>query len=694
MHCLFGQVGCALINPHQESSQPDPLGTSDQMPHSRSSNRQLAPCLLAPFRSWIRVLNVLPKTPPPPPYRTGSFAEKASKDEEGSSLFSDDRATLPEYTSPDQGYEGPTQELIAVLTELYNDKTITDKKIKNDVRRALTIASNRSVTRMSKNSLHFFNLISKIYSFFDGSTEHKSLTITLCGKTTSFCYASSTRKPLSKHSKLSRLLQNLADALHHQSRTAEACALNEEAVAILRESFRKSPGNERSNLASALHTYSLQLFYEERWTKALAASEEAVTHRRLLFDINPKEYMDALARSLSLLGAVRKQAKRFEDAKLVEEEGLVLWRLLFDKDISFYKYLMPALGNYIISTMHCGSVREYQGAVAEQEALRKKLREDRLEYMWAPNTTCAYRCGRQPRGESDAVPKCPRLPYEGPDAAVLVKLRELEADENATGTNMKEQAKKALDLVPHINITSEAVLPSLLCHQASKFRGVINTMARAFVAANQMDDGLLFGAETVRLERSLTSCVPPTLHMRLAGHLYSQATALHQVGRHTDACVLGKEAVSIGRACYEANPGPARPLLASLLMTHSFHLAYSDTKLAEEGRAAAEEAVELCRLAYALDPDQNTIRFANALQILGSHMYEAGRFTDATTIEDEGLKLRRMMYEKDHEEHREALIRSLSNHVHTLQNLEPPEKLSAAKSELAKLRVETLESTS
>ncbi|KAF8308134.1 hypothetical protein DL93DRAFT_1954162 [Clavulina sp. PMI_390] len=539
-------------------------------------------------------------------------------------------------------------------------------------------------------AIQFRDLIDEVDTYLDESpdAERRVHTILFRAEAVKIQRALTNDKPLCEQAELARLLRNQALALHKHSRNLEACEMDEEALAIRRECFRIHPGIERPHLASMLHTYSVHLFYEQRWTEALDTCEEAVVLRRLLYEFDPDDHQEALANSLYNLGARRNKMGKFREAKEVEEEGLVLWRLIFEKDVRYHRSLVLALDNYITSLNDCGEgvEEEYRRAIGERDALWAKLRENDIEPQPDNNRPCAHRCGKQPTGEPGAPPEYPRIPYDGPSPALLAKLNELNEDENVTDEKTKERVKEALELVPQIAISSDTFLPAPLCGRATKFRDLIDWIDTYLDDADRKEDVLLFRAEAVRIQRTLSSCAPLNLRMDLARLLRNQALTLHYYGRDDEACVLDEEALLIRRECYKAHPGQERSLLASLLQTYSIHL--TGVKRYEDACAAGEEAVTLRRILYALDPDEYIIGLADSLQALGGRMSSVQRFADAAAVEDEGLTLRRILYEKDPDMHRSSLIQCLSNYIVSLEDLGLPKERNAARAELMKVRSE------
>ncbi|KAF8308137.1 hypothetical protein DL93DRAFT_1954192 [Clavulina sp. PMI_390] len=597
---------------------------------------------------------------------------------------------------PHQRYGKLDPELIAILDRLKKDESITDKKIKNYLKEALDISSVAAVFELShKNATRFVDLIEEIANFLGllSNPEHDADTPMFYAEAVRLQRALLSDEPLCEQFSLMRLLLGQAMVLHTHARNAEACKVTEEAVAICRECYCVNPDDERSQLASMLHAYSTYLYYQQFWAKALVVCEEAVVLRRMLYESDPNKYREDLAHSLYRLGRERYEMRCFEEAKAAAEESLVLWRTLFEDDICHYCSLAYALTHYITTLSDCGAVEEYRRAVAEREALWAKLRENHIGTFSDDIEPCFHRCGQQMQGEPGVALDSRRVAYEGPCAKVLDKLRELDKDEDMTNGNIKKQVKEALELAPQIIITSDSYLPNQLCNRATRFRTLLDQIQNYFCGPERLEDLLLFGAEAIRLQRTLSSCAPIYLHSELARLLRNQASMLYSNWRATEACELAKEAMLIQKECYKAHPGQERPLLASILLVYLVYLFDSDKERYHEACEANEEAVNLYRILYALDPEEYISRLADALQALGGRMSSIQRFTEAVAVEDERLKLRRIMYEMDPEAYCRPLIWALNDYIAALVDVGLPKETHAARAELAKVSVDTQESS-
>ncbi|KAF8308143.1 hypothetical protein DL93DRAFT_1954572 [Clavulina sp. PMI_390] len=454
---------------------------------------------------------------------------------------------------------------------------------------------------------------------------------------------------------------------------------------IRRECFRIRPESERPHLASMLQTYSSHLFNEQRWGEALATCEEAVALRRALHESNPEKYMETLANSLFYLGARLSKVQRFKDATAVEKEGLVLWRQLFEKDMRHQRSFAPALDKYIHSLSNCGTAaaEEYQQAVVERKALRAKLQEAGIRPASDNTSSRAHQCGKQSRGISCGHH---RIPYDGPGAALITKLHELNESEDITNEKTKEHAKEALELAPQIVIGSESFLPPPLYHRAMKFRHLIGLINGYLYDAGRKADNLLFSAEAVRLQRTLSGCAPVNMRGELARLLLNHALALDSCGYAVEACASFEEALLIRRECYSVSPGAQRPLLASLLQSYSIHL--KDLERFAEACAMGEEAVKLRRVLYVLDPEEHIAGLADSLTSLGARMSSVQRFTDATAVQNEGLLLWRQLYEKDMLNYYQALTVALNQYIISLSDCGAAEEYQRAVSERALLQTQ------
>ncbi|KAF8308138.1 hypothetical protein DL93DRAFT_2171299 [Clavulina sp. PMI_390] len=218
---------------------------------------------------------------------------------DGPNTVLDDRGLPPEYTSPHQQYRGPSAELIAILVELDHNEIVTNEKIKSRVKQAL-VSDSSSLGYTSSCTIEFCDIIDKVAAFLRKSYrfEHQAHSIIFYAEAVRLQRALSGGMPFRQQADLARFLRHQSNALHENSRNADACALDEEALAISRECYSIDPEAERSHLASTLHIYSVHLFYEQKWTEALQMCEEAVILRRLLYGSDSRKHMEGLAASL------------------------------------------------------------------------------------------------------------------------------------------------------------------------------------------------------------------------------------------------------------------------------------------------------------------------------------------------------------------------------------------------------------
>ncbi|KAF8308144.1 hypothetical protein DL93DRAFT_1954573 [Clavulina sp. PMI_390] len=286
--------------------------------------------------------------------------------------------------SPHPRYDAPSPELVAKLTELSKDEAVVDETVRDKVLQALemapTVAVIHNVPRlpMREHVVSFRRLINDIDSFLDEPLGRIDDVLLFRSEIIQIQRALSFDTPAGSYSNsnLAHYHRNLALALHKNEQYAEACAQDEEALAIRRRCYQARPGEERPLLTLTLYTYSKHLEAAQRYDDALKVAQELLPIQRLLHELDPVQYRSSLADALSHIGVLFSSTQRFEDAKTAEEEALVFWRTMYDEDPERYQsVLIHSLGNYIITLRDLGLPKELRAAQAELEDLRAQTRE-------------------------------------------------------------------------------------------------------------------------------------------------------------------------------------------------------------------------------------------------------------------------------------------------------------------------------
>ncbi|KAF8308165.1 hypothetical protein DL93DRAFT_1957117 [Clavulina sp. PMI_390] len=199
-----------------------------------------------------------------------------------------------------------------------------------------------------------------------------------------------------------------------------------------------------------------------------------------------------------------------------------------------------------------------------------------------------------------------------------------------------------------------------------------------------VEDSIPFRVDAVRLQRALFTKPSVSQHRELARMLENLSFVLSKHKKAKLACIAAEQALIIRRECYKLHPDTDCVPLATLLDRYSGRL-HSDNRN-EEAIGACKEAADLWGTLSTDDGNIYSEFQADSLQNLGLRFDSLQRFEDAKTAEEQGLMLRRTLYEKDPEQHRKPLLKSLENYIASLKNLGLAEETRAAREEQESLR--------
>lgn len=152
----------------------------------------------------------------------------------------------------------------------------------------------------------------------------------------------------------------------------------------------------------------------------------------------------------------------------------------------------------------------------------------------------------------------------------------------------------------------------------------------------------------------------PAVYLRvLATNLSNLSVRLGDVRRDDEGLAAAEEAVAICRRLADADPPAHLPDLAASLSNLSVRLGELGRR--DEGLAVVEEAVAICRRLGADDPDAHLPDLAISLHNLSIRLGEAGRRAEALAAIEEAVTIRRRLADADPAAYLPDLAVSLSN---------------------------------
>jgi len=129
----------------------------------------------------------------------------------------------------------------------------------------------------------------------------------------------------------------------------ESCAVDEEAITILRRLYEDDPAKHGAGLANALHDYALNLHVANRQEEAFAVHELCVKIRRELYSLNPKEHVHDFLLSFNSWGNNLVSDDRYSEARDVLDEGVSICREWLKIDEAHGPRLADLLGLYALA---------------------------------------------------------------------------------------------------------------------------------------------------------------------------------------------------------------------------------------------------------------------------------------------------------------------------------------------------------